>query len=293
MWWYYCMGTRKATRFGDLTSMPVRKCSPFLKWAGGKSQLMDAIKRYVPSDFETYYEPFLGGGAVFFALTPEKAVLGDINHELINAFHVVQQHVYELMDALGRHYPHRKDSDYFYTLRKINPDTLGDVDRAARLIFLNKTCYNGLYRVNSKGEFNVPFGRYSNPQLYNKDNLMACSAALKGKLLTSGDYRDILAYARKDDFVYLDPPYHPLSRTANFTSYTKDDFSDKDQCELAEEFAGLDEVGCKVMLSNSSTSLIRDLYRGNIIVSLKATRAISSNPKTRGAVEELLIMNYG
>lgn len=269
------------------------KPTPFLKWAGGKSQLLDQMRPYFPSEYGAYFEPFLGGGAVFFHLLPEKATLSDSNDELMNVYRVVQQDPYALMKALDEHHVHRKSKEYYYRIRALDPDELDDVERAARTIFLNKTCYNGLYRVNSEGRFNVPFGRYKNPSLYDRDNILAASAALKGKTLKTADYKEVCEEARRGDFIYLDPPYQPLSKTASFTSYTKDAFGEKEQEELANVFKNLDKRGCRVMLSNSSTDFIRTLYAEYHIVPMRATRAINCKPSGRKAIEELLIMNYG
>jgi len=278
--------------FGSLKAVLPNEPLPFLKWAGGKGQLLEQMDPYFPENFETYFEPFLGGGAVFFHLRPDRAILSDLNPELIHAFLVVRDDPEGLMAALDKHFPHRKSPDYYYRIRRQNPSGLSATERAARTIFLNKTCYNGLYRVNAKGEFNVPFGRYKNPSLYDRDNILACSRALQGKIITVGDYRDICKYAREGDFVYLDPPYQPLSTTANFTSYTKDAFGEADQKGLASVFRELDDRGCKVMLSNSATDFVKSLYQGYRIETLKATRAINSKPSGRGAIDEFLIMNY-
>jgi DNA adenine methylase len=196
------------------------------------------------------------------------------------------------MEALDFHYPHRMNKDYFYKIRARSPTTLNEIDRAARTIFLNKTCFNGLYRVNSKGDFNVPFGKYRNPILYDLDIIQAASASLRGKIIEVGDYRDSCKYARRDDFVYLDPPYQPLSVTASFTGYTKAAFNEKDQLQLRHTFEELDRRGCKVMLSNSAAPFVKELYHEYRIAVLRATRAINSKPSGRGAINEFLITNY-
>lgn len=254
--------------------------------------MLKQFSPFFPKEFETYFEPFLGGGAVFFHLRPERAILADTNPELINVFQVVRDDLELLVDALERHYPHRNSEAYFYRVRKQVPSELSTVQRAARTIFLNKTCYNGLWRVNAKGEFNVPFGKYKNPTLYKTENLMEASAALRGKIVTVGDYRDICEYPRKDDFVYLDPPYQPLSVTSSFTGYTAEAFGESEQKELAVVFRKLDERGCKAMLSNSATDSVKNLYQGYRIGRVKAKRAINSQGSGRGAIDELLVMNY-
>jgi len=280
--------------FGPIKSYSdERKATPLLKWAGGKSQLLAQMDPYFPKEFEVYVEPFLGGAAVFFHLLPSRATLSDSNDELMNVFRVVRDRPDELIMALDGHYPHRKNQEYYYRVRALDTEDMTSVDRAARTIFLNKTCYNGLYRVNSAGKFNVPFGKYKNPSLYDRDNIHAASVALRGKTLMVADYKKACGEADRGDFIYLDPPYHPLSRTASFTSYTKEAFGEKEQAELASVFKKLDKRGCKVMLSNSSTSLIQSLYDGYHIASMKATRAINCKPSGRKAIEELLIMNYG
>src|SRR3989475_4169903 len=287
------MRGRRATvqrDFGSLRSYS--PASPFLKWAGGKAQLLKQFSPFFPKEFGTYFEPFLGGGAVFFHLGPERAILSDTNPELINVFQVVRDDLELLADALERHYPHRNSQPYFYRVRKQVPSELSAVQRAARTIFLNKTCYNGLWRVNAKGEFNVPFGKYKNPTLYKTENLMVAGSVLRGKILTVGDYRDICEYARKDDFVYLDPPYQPLSATSSFTGYTMEAFGESEQKELASVFRQLDQRDCKVMLSNSATDSVKNLYQGYRIGRVKAKRAINSQASGRGAIDELLIMNY-
>jgi DNA adenine methylase len=279
--------------FGSLISdTRLGRPSPFLKWAGGKGRLLKQMAMHFPSEFETYLEPFLGGGAVFFYLHPKRSILSDSNSDLIQAFSTVRDDPEGLMAALDRHYPYRKRRGYYGRIRAQNPADLNPAERAARTIFLNKTCYNGLYRVNRTGQFNVPFGRNANPSLYDRAALLAASTALKGSVLTTGDYRWACQYAREGDFVYLDPPYHPPSATANFTGYTRAAFGPDDQKEVASVFVDLDRRNCKVMLSNSATSLIESLYHGYKMKSIKAKRVINSNVIGRGAIEELLIINY-
>jgi DNA adenine methylase len=270
----------------------VRPPAPFLKWAGGKGQLLGQMSPYFPSEYRTYFEPFLGGGAVFFHLRPEKAVLADLNPDLVNAFQVVRDHPTALMKALDQHSELRTCKEYFYEVRGQEISKLSPVERAARMVFLNKTCYNGLFRVNSRGGFNVPWGGYSNPTLYERATLLSASALLQGKKVVLEGYRKACARARKGDLVYFDPPYHPLSETSGFTSYTKEDFGDEEQEALAETFRTLDNRGCLVMLSNSPTSLVRSLYGGFRSETLRAKRAINSKGTGRGAVDELLILNY-
>lgn len=266
---------------------------PFLKWAGGKGQLLAQMDRFLPKQFRTYYEPFLGGGAVFFYLQPKRAVLSDSNPDLVGAFLAVRDDPKDLMNALDRHNSGRLSESYFYEIRdRLNPSDLSPVGRAARTIFLNKTCFNGLYRVNARGKFNVPWGNYKNPRLYDRGNLVRASRLLRGKKILLVDYRKALTAANFGDFVYLDPPYHPLSETSRFTSYTKEDFGDKDQRKLAETCRRLDRRGVLFALSNSPTPLVLSLYEGFHIERLKAKRAISSKGTGRGPIDELLVMNY-
>jgi len=282
------------TRPAENTSTATQsKPTPFLKWAGGKGQLLQEIRQRLPENFTTYFEPFLGGGAVFFGFQPMRAILSDSNPELIQTFLSVRDEPDALMSALDQHIDHRTEESYFYRIRdELDPATLGTADRAARTIFLNKTCFNGLYRVNARGKFNVPWGAYRNPKLYDRTNILAAAELLHDKIVLRADYQVVCAYARDDDFVYLDPPYHPISETSRFTGYTKDDFGLTQQEQLAKTFRELDTRGCKVMLSNSATESIRSLYSGFRTEKLKAIRAINSKPTGRGPIDELLIMNY-
>jgi DNA adenine methylase len=278
------------------------KPSPFVKWAGGKSRLLSQFEPCFPVQFRRYVEPFAGGGAVFFHLFGQErlegddVVLVDSLEELINCYRVVQSRVEELIAELRRHEPHKHDEDYFYQVRAWDRAPgyarRDEIERAARFLFLNRTCYNGLYRVNRRGEFNVPFGRYESLTVCPAGNLRAASRALQGVTLLAGDFTRCLETAGPGDFVYLDPPYYPLSDTANFTSYTSNDFGADDQRRLADLFRELDSRGCQVMLSNSSTGLIRELYGGYRQVEVQANRVISSKTNARGAIPELLVMNY-
>ena len=282
----------------------ISKAKPFLKWAGGKTQLLDQMDRFFPSDLATgqiasYHEPFVGGGAVFFHLwntirLPEKVYLFDNNEELINTYKVIRDKVEELIKLLSIHQLHH-DQEYYYKIRGLDRNgsmTLSNLEGAARTIYLNRTCYNGLYRVNSQGQFNVPMGSYKNPTILHKEVLLAASAALQGVIIEVWDFQTVLEFANRGDFVYFDPPYDPLSETASFTSYTADNFREKDQRKLAEVYAVLSGRGCYCMLSNSRTPLIQDLYKNFRIEIVQANRAINSNPKNRGAIDEVLVLNY-
>lgn len=275
-------------------------CHPFVKWAGGKGQLMPQIIRLIPTSFARYFEPFLGGGAVFFqiASSDRNAFLSDINTELIDAYKVIKNHVEELITALIYHQNqyNKSPKKYYYHLRD-STRVMNKTDKAARFIALNKTCYNGLYRVNRNGLFNVPIGRYRNPLICDADNLRNTSVVLKrsGSYLGVSDYKKILVEkAGKDDFVYLDPPFYPISNTANFTSYTNNGFSLHDQKELATIFDELTGKGCKVLLSNSNTEEIRRLYSNysHLTQVINVNRSINAIASKRVGHTELLIRNY-
>jgi DNA adenine methylase len=235
-----------------------------------------------------YFEPFIGGAAVFFHLQPSQATLSDINQKLIEVYKVVRDDVEGLIEALK---VHKNTKTHYYTVRAKNPARMSPVAQAARLIFLNKTCYNGLYRENSSGAFNVPFGRYKNPTICDEDRQRTASCVLQGVELTAVDFEKAVGQARAGDFVYFDPPYVPLNATSSFTSYSKYGFAHEDQVRLAETFRELDGRGCYVMLSNSSAPVVRDLYDGFQMAKIKARRSINSKADGRGPVTELLITN--
>jgi DNA adenine methylase len=269
---------------------------PFLKWAGGKGQLLKQYEAFFPNDFNNFFEPFVGGGAVFFYLfnagrlqDRKKIFLIDSNEELINCYSVIKEDVEKLIKILNS--PKFINTEQtFYKIRAEEPkERFG---RAARTIYLNKTCFNGLYRVNSKGKFNVPFGGYKNPLICNSRNLIAVSSALQNVEILYGDFDRCLKLAKKEDFIYFDPPYQPLNKTSSFTSYTKEPFGEKEQVKLSKVFRGLDKIGCKVMLSNSDTSFIRKLYKNFRIEVVLAKRAINCKASGRGAIKELVILNY-
>lgn len=267
---------------------------PFLKWAGGKSQLIQQYIPYFPKNFETYHEPFLGGGAVFFYLYRNssnfQAFITDINPELINAYCCVKDNVEQLISLLDEHQL-QHNQEYYYQVRS-QPGTT-DLERAARLIYLNKTCFNGLYRENPKGEFNVPIGRYKNPKICNPDLLRSVSESLQSAQIEVRAFDSVLDYAKTEqDFVYFDPPYHPLSPTSNFTAYTRYKFNEDDQIRLRDTFAFLAKRRVKVMLSNSDCPFIRELYSEFKIYEISASRMINSNAKKRGMISEVLITSY-
>jgi DNA adenine methylase len=269
----------------------------FLKWAGGKLQLIEQFKNLFPHTFNNYYEPFIGSGAIFFylksKLKPNKVTLSDTNEELINCFVAVRDKPSELIELLSNHRK-KHSKEYYYAVRRIESDRLDSVNKAARLIYLNKTCFNGLYRVNSKGQFNVPMGDYENPCIVDKNILYQASRLLQGVHLRVMTFEKVLDFAQKDDFLYFDPPYIPLSKTSSFTQYSKGSFSGKEQKCLSEVFRKLDLRGCFVMLSNSDHALTRELYRDyekNIVI-VRAKRMINSVGSKRGAINEVVVTNY-
>ncbi|RMH40274.1 MAG: DNA adenine methylase [Gammaproteobacteria bacterium] len=282
------------------TTLARGQAKPFLKWAGGKQQLLKQFERLFPSQFNRYIEPFLGGGAVYFYLwnrgqiQSDHSLLFDINEELINTYRVVRDQLDLLIELLEEH-ARQHCREYYYSVRALDRKPnffMSDVERAARTIYLNKTCFNGLYRVNRKGEFNVPMGSYKNPQIFQEATLKAASDALQGTLLDVRDFRSVTAIARPGDFVYFDPPYVPLSATANFTSYTSSNFDQEDQHALASVFQELTERGCYCMLSNSYTPLVLELYEEFRIEVLLANRAINSKGNSRGLIREVVVLNY-
>lgn len=272
--------------------------SPFIKWAGGKGSLLRHLLPHLPLHLTNYYEPFLGGGAFFLGIctrnTDFNARLSDINNELINSYKVVKDAPEELIRLLSKfqieYDASANKSEYYYKKRDWRPTD--SVESAARLIFLNKTCYNGLYRVNSRGEFNVPFGRYKRPRILNADNIRAVSNALRDTKteLRAVDYKTALSRCAKTDFVYLDPPYQPKSKTSSFTDYTPGGFSERDQMELAGEFARLVDRGCTVLLSNSDTALTRRLYEEFDARRVLVNRPISCVGTGRTGYRELIVL---
>lgn len=271
--------------------------APFLKWVGGKRQLMPSIVEHLPENIKDYkyIEPFIGGGAVLFNLQPKNAIINDYNEELINVYQVIKNNLDELITDLKKH---KNEAEYFYSIRSLDRNgefkKLTDVQRASRIIYLNKTCFNGLYRVNNAGEFNSPFGRYKNPNIVNEPTLKAVNKFLNSNNIDikSGDYSDVLKQADKKCFVYLDPPYHPISESSNFTGYVQGGWNMYDQIDLKTACDELNKKGVKFLLSNSSADFIKDLYKDYKITIVKANRAINSNGADRGEVDEVLIRNY-
>jgi DNA adenine methylase len=260
---------------------------PFLKWAGGKRQLLPSLRAHAPANPARYFEPFVGGGALFFALRPKHAVLADVNARLIRTFRGVRDSVDEVIERL-RGYPH--DRAFFYRFREEEVDDRSDAEVAAWFIYLNRTGYNGLYRVNRENRFNVPFGRYVNPTICDELTLRACSNALAGVELRVADFEEAVQTAARGDFVYFDPPYVPLSVTSSFTSYTSGGFRAAEQTRLRDTALRLKQRGVRVLLSNSSAPLVRKLYTGGFeVVEVAATRMVNSKARGRGEVVELLI----
>lgn len=273
---------------------------PFVKWAGGKRQLLPAIAKHIPQKFDRYFEPFLGGGAVFFSLVSEgrdaRWMVSDLNSDLVLSYVAIRDNVEDLIEALEAHSASyfKNPSSYYYKIRESNPR--GKIDKVSRLLFLNKTCFNGLYRVNSKGKFNVPLGKYVNPNIVNGENLHAVSATLQSKDISirCQDFEAAIKNASDGDFVYLDPPYQPVSDTANFTSYTNSNFGFEDQERLFAKFKALDKKGAKILLSNSKSDEIMGLFEefSDGIVEINANRFINSVSQKRTGHTELLIKNY-
>ncbi len=274
------------------------KGKPFVKWAGGKRQIIDKLKEYVPDEYDTYYEPFVGGGALLFELAPKKAVINDLNEELMNVYNCLcNEEKFKKMCNLLNHYEAEHSEEFYYEIRNKDKNKnaynrLSDYTKAARTIYLNKACFNGLYRVNSKNEFNVPFGKKTKINTYEGSNLITVSnyLTMNDIKIQSVDFEESLKTAKKDDFVYIDPPYD--SDTSTFNHYTKECFGKEEQRRLAQVYKDLDKRGVYVMLSNHNTTLINELYKNYHIHIIEAKRNINANGKKRGKVEEVIITNY-
>ncbi|MEE2961800.1 MAG: DNA adenine methylase [Myxococcota bacterium] len=269
---------RSETRF--------QSAKPFLKWAGGKTQILNEIFARFPEQFNRYHEPFVGGGAAFFRLAPKRATISDVNSDLIGTYTSIRDNVDAVIQALKAH---RSEEEYYYQVRQLNVANLSSVEAAARIIFLNRTCFNGLYRVNRSGRFNVPFGKYANPTICNEANLRAVSSALQKVQLKNESVFEIGKRVKQGDLVYFDPPYQPVSKTASFTNYTQFGFGEEHQARLAKLFGRLANRGVHVVLSNSDTPLIRELYKDFKIDKIYARRAINSRADRRGPIGEVLV----
>ncbi len=271
--------------------------APVVKWVGGKRQLLGEITPLLPKRITSYCEPFLGGGAVLFSIQPTRAIVNDLNSDLITVYKVIRDDIEKLLEELKRH---ENTPEYFYTIRDMDRDkeryqSMSEIERASRLIYLNKTCFNGLFRVNSSGEFNSPFGHYRNPNIVNEPVLRAVSKYFNASHITfcNEDFSQTLKRVRKGGFVYLDPPYDPVSDTASFTGYNKGGFGKDEQIRLKECCDELTKNGIRFMLSNSATGFIKELYKDYDITIVKAKRAINANASKRGSIEEVLVRNYG
>ncbi|KKP38393.1 MAG: adenine methylase, DNA adenine methylase protein [Candidatus Peregrinibacteria bacterium GW2011_GWC2_33_13] len=276
-----------------LEKIYISETLPIVKWAGGKRQLIADLKNNLPKKFNRYFEPFIGGGALFFNIQPKNAYISDINPELINLYQVIKNNAYELIEDLKQH---KNTEEYFYEIRNIDRNSKykkwSDIQKASRFIYMNRTCFNGLYRVNSKGEFNVPYGKYSNPRILDEVNLLNCSQLFQNTEIRHSDFSEILNNVQKGDFVYFDPPYAPLNETSSFTSYTKEGFGEDMQVKLKELCDELDNMGVHFMLSNSDTKGINKLYKNYEIKKVFASRAINSVASKRGKISEVLVRNY-
>lgn len=278
--------------------LDTKSYQPFIKWVGGKRGLLEQILPLFPKDFNNYYEPFIGGGAVFFELfskgllNNKKIILSDINSELVNAYNIVKNNPNKLISKLEE-YKKEHCKEFYYKIRELdrkeNYSNLSNLEKATRFIYLNKTCFNGLYRVNKKGYFNTPIGSYKNPNIADKDTILNASEALQNVEIKQQSFKDVLKYAKKDDFVYFDPPYYPLNTTSNFTSYDSNCFLEDEQFELFEIFDKLADIGVKVVKSNSDTDFIKDLYKKYDIQIVNANRFINSKSSGRGKISEVLI----
>lgn len=270
----------------------------FVKWAGGKRQLLGQFALLFPNKFNNYLEPFVGSGAVFFYMIqkfePGEVIISDLNEELINAYELIRDEVEKLIVELKQHKQSHliEGKQYYLMMRAKNPAELPPLERAARFIYLNKTGFNGLYRVNSKGKFNVPMGSYKNPDIVQEEKLRWVSNLLKNIIIKVSSFETVVNFAKPGDFVYFDPPYYPLEKGKNFTTYTKETFLEDEQQKLAQVFKQLDNKGCLVMLSNSDTKFIKNLYSNYNIHQVQATRMINCHGNKRGKINEVVVTNY-
>lgn len=274
------------------------KIPKFVKWAGGKGQLIEQFKPYFPKKINRYFEPFVGSGAVFFHIiqkyNPKEIILSDINEELINTYKTIKNNPNKLIKKLKelKEQHSLKQKEFYLKIRDKDPQELDSIERAARFIYLNKTCFNGLYRVNSKGKFNVPMGNYKNPDIVQEEKLKLVSKLLKKVKIKKMHFEKVQDLVKKGDFIYFDPPYYPLKKKNSFTTYTKDKFMEEEQERLAEVYKRLHKKGCKVMLSNSDTEFTKKLYSDFNIKTVQARRVINSDAKSRGLINEILVLNY-
>ncbi|HMO78152.1 MAG TPA: DNA adenine methylase [Candidatus Paceibacterota bacterium] len=282
-----------------MKTLRTKQVKPFLKWVGGKGQLLNQFENLYPENYNRYFEPFVGGGAVYFSLAPRQAHINDINQTLVQTYRNIKSDVEKLIselaileqDYLAKNTDARKVM--YYDIRtkynELEPDAF---ERSIYFLFFNKTAFNGVYRENSKGGFNVPIGSYTNPKIVDEDNLRLVAQTLKKTTITNQSYFDAVSKAKSGDFVYFDPPYHPLSETSSFTSYSKDSFSKDDQINLRDLFIELDKRGVYVMLSNSSAPFIQEIYSGFNQIPVFASRMINSKADKRGKISEVVVLNY-
>ena len=278
------------------TKIVNKELQPFTKWTGGKRKLLPIIKSLMPDNYTNYFEPFVGGGALFFELAPQQALINDFNTELINCYQQIKKHPDQLITLL-QHHQEKNTKDYYLDLRSVDRDgrieQMTGVEKAARIMYMLRVDFNGLYRVNAKNQFNVPYGRYKNPKIVDSELIYAISNYLNKNSIqiVSGDFEKAVETAKQGDFVYFDPPYIPISETSAFTSYTHEGFSYDDQVRLRDTFKKLSERGVHVMLSNSSSSLVYELYKDFTIHSIEVTRANGAKASSRGKVLEVIITN--
>jgi len=267
---------------------------PVIKWVGGKRQLIHEIKKHMPQQYNRYFEPFIGGAALFFELKQKNSFINDYNPELTNLYEIIKSKPKELIADLKKH---KNREEYYYTLRALDRDPqkykkISKVKKASRFIFLNKTGYNGLYRVNKKGQNNVPYGRYVNPTIFEEENILECSKRLQDTTIMTGDFENIKEHIEEGDFIYFDPPYVPLNATSNFTGYTDKGFDEDMQFRLKELCDYIDAKGAYFLLSNSYTDFILDLYKEYTIITVEANRALNCKANGRGKIKEVLVKNY-
>jgi DNA adenine methylase len=276
-----------------INNIKSKKCQPVIKWVGGKRQLIKELTGFLPLKYNRYFEPFIGGGALFFSLKHKNSFISDYNFELTNLYTIIKENLDDLIEDLKRH---KNTEEYYYAIRILDRDTekykkLSNVKKASRFIYLNKTGFNGLYRVNKKGENNVPYGKYIKPRWLNEENLTECSELLKHTQIETGDFEIIKPYIKKGDFIYFDPPYVPLNENS-FTSYTKNGFDINMQERLKNLCDYINSVGAYFMLSNSYTKYILDLYKEYEIKTVMANRAVNCKATGRGKIKEVVVLNY-
>jgi len=284
----------------QINTLYTKKYQPFIKWVGGKRGLLTQLLPLFPKEFNNYHEPFLGGGAVFFELYSQgllkdkKVYLSDINSELINTYNVVKNNPNKLINSL-ENFKEQHSKEFYYKTREIDRQEefqkLSDIERATRFIYLNKTCFNGLYRVNRKGYFNTPIGSYKNPNIADRDTILSASEALQNATISNNSFSEVVKNVNKNDLVYFDPPYYPLNATSSFTAYNENDFLDDKQKELLGVFEDLDERGCFILHSNSDTEFIKDLYQKYDVNFVQANRFINRKSSGRGKISEVLVRN--